>query len=442
MRIALRRAMLAAGLVTAGGAALAQDAPRGAAGPPDTEAPVAEVALPRPPGIGPALFASVQRATDTYPAVSAGRASVRAADAEVSAARNLRLPSFGVQGVALGTGPGLGAQLVADQPVYTFGRLGATIDRARAERLARAAQVDETVFEIALQVTEAYYDIARLARRAEILEANLTNLGTLVGSIENRVDAEISPATDLALARSRTAQTQQEVAQTRAQQRAAIARIRQLVGDASYDPGTVPEYDARVHHPNLTDPVETAATCSPQRDRLSAEALVAREDARIARASIYPQLSAQLSYNDIVGTRAGLAVTAQTSGGLSDLRRADAARLRAGAAQLDVQTAVREINEAVSADLVENEAARARIVASADAADTADQVTASFYRQFVAGRRTWLDVMNAVREAAQARLGEADAEISAMASTARLLLRTCQWQPQGRLGGQVEWPND
>ncbi|WP_315761081.1 TolC family protein [Sphingomonas sp. Y38-1Y] len=435
MRLA-RRLLLAALVGHAGAAAQTL-------GPPDPRsAPATEQATPRPPAVGPALYEAVQRATDSYPAVQSQRGSVRAADQEIRAAKQLALPRFGVQGVALGTGDGLGSQLVADQPVYTFGRIGAQVDRARAERMARAGQVDETVLRLALDVTDAYFTIARLARRASILEANLKNLDTLVGSIRNRVDAEVSPATDLALARSRASQTQQELALTRAQQQAAVARIRQFLGDASYDPGAVPTYDPAIHHPQIADAIEAARRCSPARGRLAAQAMVAQADARIARKSLLPQLSAQASYNDIVGARVGLAVTAQTQGGLSDLRRADAARERASAAGIDVQTAERETIEQVSADLVENAAARDRIDASKDAADTADQVTASFYRQFVAGRRTWLDVMNAVREAAQARLGESDAEITAMASSARLLLRTCTWQPQGRLLGEPAWPSD
>ena len=59
----------------------------------------------------------------------------------------------------------------------------------------------------------------------------------------------------------------------------------------------------------------------------------------------------------------------------------------------------------------------------------ARSVTESYQRQYVAGRRTWLDMMNAVREATDAQLTEADAEVSAMASAARLLLRTCRWAP-------------
>jgi outer membrane protein, adhesin transport system len=60
-------------------------------------------------------------------------------------------------------------------------------------------------------------------------------------------------------------------------------------------------------------------------------------------------------------------------------------------------------------------------------------VTDSFQRQFVVGRRSWLDVMNTALEVTQSEVAAADAEVSAMESAARILLRTCRWQPQPRV---------
>jgi adhesin transport system outer membrane protein len=50
-------------------------------------------------------------------------------------------------------------------------------------------------------------------------------------------------------------------------------------------------------------------------------------------------------------------------------------------------------------------------------------------RQFIAGRRSWLDVMNALREAINAQVGKTDAEIQAMAVSVRLLMRSGRWRP-------------
>jgi adhesin transport system outer membrane protein len=405
---------------------------RPVAGPPAASAASA-VQVERPAGVTPALFDAVSLATEGYPAIEASRAQVRAAAADVRGAKNLRLPSVGVQGVALGTGTGFGSQLVVDQPVFSFGKIDATIDRARAQRLVREAEVDEIVQNVALDTTEAYFAIARLAKRQALLEESLSEHKLLVDSISRRVAQEVSPQSDLELARSRTAQVDQDLALTIAQRQASVQRLYQLVGDTAYNPGSVPSYDPAVHHPDPNGAVEQAIACSPRRLRLAAQSQVARAETRQARRAIFPQLSAQFAYSDVLGARAGLAVTAQTTGGLSNLAAADAARARETSTELDVTTAERELRERIASDVVENGAARRRIENGGTAASSATAVTESFKRQFVAGRRTWLDVMNATREATTAELGTADAEFSAMASAARILLRTCRWQPQPRL---------
>jgi adhesin transport system outer membrane protein len=406
-------------------------APTPVYGPPDLTAPAVATGV-RPAAISPALFAAVEQATADYPAIASSRVSVSASRADVRAAKNLRLPSLGLQGVALGAGKGdLGTTVVVDQPLFTWGRIGAGIDAAEARRQASIAKVGENVMQVALDLTDAYFDLARAARREAILAKGAEEQDLLVESIQRRVDQQVSPRSDLELARSRAAQVRQQLATTKAERQSALMRLYQFVGDTSFDPGNVPTYDPAVHHPDPTNAFEQAVACSPKRERLLAEADAARAQAKVAKASALPQLSAEVTYNQIIGARAGLAVTAQTGGGLSAFASADAARLRADSAAIDVATSDRELKEQLNADLIENAAARDQIASSIAASRSAAEVTDSFKRQFITGRRTWLDVMNAVREANQAELTEADAEISAMASAARILLRTCRWQPQG-----------
>ncbi|MES2904243.1 MAG: TolC family protein [Pseudomonadota bacterium] len=416
-----------------GGGVQAQDAVQGP--PARTAAELSSV--PRPAAVSPALFSAVERATEDYPSIKAGRSLVSAANSDVKAAKNLRFPSVGVQGVTVGTGGGLGSQLVVDQPVYTFGRLGATIDRAKAQRLVRASEVDETVMNVALDTVTAYFDIARMAKRQAIMGESLEEHRALLGSIGRRVEQEVSAQSDLELAKSRVAQLEQDLALVVAQRQAATARLFQLVGDNSYDAGNVPAYDPAVHHPDPTNAIEETIACSPRRERLTAQTMVAKAETKQARRAFWPQLSAQYSYNNIIGSRAGLAVTAQTSGGLSNLAAADAAKARETSTELDVLTSERELRERIANDLVENASARGRIVSGVSASGSATNVTESFKRQFIAGRRTWLDVMNATREATSAELGSSDSEFAAMASAARILLQTCRWQPQPRLAATI-----
>src|SRR3546814_19208337 len=94
-----------------------------------------------------------------------------------------------------------------------------------------------------------------------------------------------------------------------------------------------------------------------------------------------------MSYNQIIGTRAGLAVTAQTGGGLSAFAAADAARLRADSATIDVTTADRELIEQLNGDLIENASSRDQIESSLAASQSAAVVTDSFNSQRTEERR-------------------------------------------------------
>jgi adhesin transport system outer membrane protein len=53
----------------------------------------------------------------------------------------------------------------------------------------------------------------------------------------------------------------------------------------------------------------------------------------------------------------------------------------------------------------------------------------SYMRQFASGRRTWLDVMNSVREAYTAQIDAIDARIAAHSALARLMLLSGDWAP-------------
>ena len=439
MTIRQRRSGLGACLALAaatatGGQASAADQAYGPAVPAEIERPIG---LARPAGINAELAEAATRGVETHPAVQAGRAELGASASDIKAAKWRRFPSVSVEAQAFTGGRNaiirdrnITTNLVVDQPIYAGGRIGGGIRRAKAQEQAAEAGIGEAQRDIALRIVNAYFSLAGGARRGAILDASLAEQRELVDSISRRVTQDVSPKVDLDLAQGRVAQLEQQLALTTSQRYAAVQQLRQLVGDPAYDPGFTPTYDMAVHHPDPAQAVEQAVQCDPTRKRLLAQAQVARADVTIARSSALPSLSAEYSRNEITGDRVGVVLRAQTDGGLANLSTVRSAGFRRDASDLQIDVAERELRETVALDVVENQAARDRIKAGASAVTTASGVTESYKRQFVAGRRTWLDVMNAVREATDAELSEADAENSAMASAARILLRTCRWQPQ------------
>jgi adhesin transport system outer membrane protein len=417
-------------------AAIAAPAPNRAYGPPAGPAPGSDVVLEAPPGVPLTLRNAAEIATANYPSIRTAEAEVRAARSDLRGARWLRFPSLTVEALAITRGSETAAQngfttnAIIEQPILTFGKIGGTINRAEALWLVRRAQVDETSREIALRVVEAFYNVAAAARRQAILEDSIAQHRTLVATITNRVQQEISPQSDLDLAISRTAQIEQELALARAQRTASYSQLVELVGSSSIDLGNVPDYDPAVSHPSEVGAIDRALSCDPTLQRLRAEVLIARADAKVAKAGLFPQVLGQLSRNEITGTRAGIALRAQTGSGLSQLSAVTSARARLDASEFNISTAERELREQLRLDFVTNRSSRERVAAGARAQTSSELVTESYKRQFIAGRRTWLDVMNAVREGTSSETSVADAEISAMSSNARIWLRTCGWQPR------------
>jgi adhesin transport system outer membrane protein len=170
-------------------------------------------------------------------------------------------------------------------------------------------------------------------------------------------------------------------------------------------------------------------TYDPTLRRLLAEVTAGRAEVTAAKAAIFPQLNAQYSYNDVLGSQVGLVARLETSGGLSRFTAVDGARARLENLTAQAGIAERQIRQRINSDLTEFDASQARAKVSLNASQISNRVSESYMRQFIAGRRSWLDVMNTLRETLSARLGLADAEISSMSSFVRLSLRTGRWSP-------------
>lgn len=382
-----------------------------------------------PPAASPALISALDLISRNYPSVRGARAGIRAAQSDIRGAKWQRFPSLSLETSVVDSGNSVAPSVTVSAPIWSAGRITSSIRRANASLTAAEARYRETILGLAVDATQIYFDIARLARREALIKDSLEEHRALVGSMERRVAQEVSPLADLELARSRLAQIEQELTVARAQRQASLFGFAELVGDESYDIGTVPDYVEGLALQNADTLLEEALGYDPSLQRLAAEIEAGKAEASAAKASILPQLNGQYSYNEIVGSRVGVVARLETAGGLSRFSAVSAARARVDTLMAQLSTAQRQIRQRINNDVTEFEAAKSRAAVSRNASFTANNVSQSYMRQFIAGRRSWLDVMNSLREALSARLGQADAEVGAMASYVRLSLRTGRWSP-------------
>ena len=145
------------------------------------------------------------------------------------------------------------------------------------------------------------------------------------------------------------------------------------------------------------------------------------------RGTALPQVS--LRYERAFGgvvkdDRVYVALGFQSGAGLSSLAVVREAAARREAARSAREAGLREVIEAVSNDWaefeslqVQSESLRTQVVSTA-------QVYDSFVRQFAVGRKSWIDVLNAQREASAARYVLADVEWGAVGAAVRLQILT------------------
>ncbi|MDE8651823.1 TolC family protein [Novosphingobium album (ex Liu et al. 2023)] len=379
--------------------------------------------------VPPALEEAVSIVTRNYPSAQSARAALRAAASDVKGAKWLRFPTVSGNLSYLDDSGSPEPQIVVEAPIWAGGRITANIRRAQAEEDASSAQYVETVQNLALTTTQTYFEIARLTVREQLLKESLAEHNRLVGTMERRVSQEVSPLADLELARSRAAQIEQDYNSTQAQRLTALRVLAQLVADPDYDLGPIPFYDPSVDLPDRDVLEEQAVAYNPTLDRLKSETDIARAQLDTSRAQILPQINAQYSYDNIFGSRVGVVLRSQTTGGLSQLSAVNSAALRIQSAMENVRVAEQELRRNVASDIIQYESSKARATISTSAASTATRVSESYMRQFIAGRRSWLDVMNALREAVTAEIAKSDAEFTAMATAAKLLLESGRWRP-------------
>jgi adhesin transport system outer membrane protein len=401
-------------------------------GPPAVDAgparPTTPVAIPLSLDLAAALAAK------THPLVDAAEAEANALAAEYRGAKRGRYPSLSVEALAATSGStfadqdGLALNAAIEQPIWAGGRISGEIVRARASLRAGENRVDEAQRQIVVSVVRAYYDFVQADERLSVLNDSLRQHNELLASIGRRVDQEVSPRIDITLGRSRTAQVELDLAST--QELLEIARLRliELTGGLDVQPTLPPPSVVEILPPEDVALAE-AMGCDPSLAVLTG--LIAASEAQrdIAKAQLLPQVLLQLSQNEITGARAAVVLRMQLANGASEFTNVESSDARIKRALADYGEAQRRQREELRREYILVRASSARIEVSALSADAADQIIASYKRQFIAGRRSWLDVMNAVREAASARLSESDARVMAAMGTARILALTCRWQP-------------
>ena len=261
-------------------------------------------------------------------------------------------------------------------------------------------------------------------------QSNVKEHERLAALIARRVSSEVSPASDGVLAQARLSQARAELTQLEALEARARSTLAQAISrdvDGIELPG-----QRMLGYPSLSIATDAALDFSPALRRLTAEEEAAAAEVTVRRGNTRPKVVARydrtFGNQSLEGDQFFVAVEYQTGAGLSSLSSVREAEARKNATRLAREAARRDLVDGVASDWADMETLGRQTRDLRAQVDSTTAVFDSFVRQYAVGRKSWIDVLNAQREAAQARYALADAEWGALRATLRLQLATGELQ--------------
>lgn len=404
------------------------------------------------PASGGGLDDFIRSVAGNHPSVMAARAEVAAAEQEQEGTIRQLLPELQITTSSL-TRQSLtnkfnqpNHSISIEQKLSLGGRQRAMLDLARTQVLAAQARLEEARLNVALSAVEALQSYMAAEGRVEVGYTTKARLDGFVRLMERRVASQVSPPIDAVLVRSRMVQTQMDLVQAEAARAVAQTRLQQLAGEVM-----LPDYsefrassDALLVRQLLAqraDGVADTAEEHPAVRRSQLDALTAKYRGDMALADQLPYLYARVEKNsyDAPGYAAVSGVTFFYVGirfspgaGLAGVSQARAVVERAESARQQAESARREVLTQFYQDYEELSNASKRREAYWGAVDSAKAVSESYERQFIAGRLSWQQTLDAVREQGQVGMALEDARASEWGASYRIRLRTGQYFSEGQ----------
>lgn len=382
------------------------------------------------------------QANTYYPTLQAARLEKRASMEDLEASRRLYWPNVSAtaentSSTAYASTTALSRSLQIEQTLWDAGQVKSKVAESKSQadiQELKAALVQEDLY---LQITNAWQNLLASRERMSVSQQAISRLQGYQIQMQRRVKAEASPRIDLELANSRILQTQVEYQQAKNTFSQALTRIEQYTGRndlkalmAKSDAviAIVPPlvFESELSQINL----EQWIWQHPAIAKAKAETAQSQSRLDQKQSETWPQIYARVSQplsNSLPGYPTGpaafLGVRYSSSAGFSNHLQAQALATRVASAEELVNAVANELRQSLQVDQDEYFNAKSRLRSLELAVQGSDLVLDSYQRQFQGGKKTWQDLLNAVRELAQNQYALADARASMLGAAYRVQIR-------------------
>ncbi len=403
--------------------------------------------------VSPLLPLLLQKVTAEHPQVQSQIQNLQAAgmDIKVTQQAYWPTPSISIERVQTQsfdpayTGTPQVQSFRLQQPLWTGGRLTAQSNKAIATQAIEHARLIEIQQGLALKTLQAWTELVMAQRQQQILEKSETVQMQLLQKITRRAQQGLSPLNEVNYANLRLVQVRQDRFNALQQENQAWIRLTQWVPEAK-------NLGQTLIHPNihLQAVNELALTQalphweaisldnSPLIRRLERVAQLQLAEVAEKRSALHPEVFVRAehqrgnyTYANMPNTnRVFVGLSASTGAGLGLAYQLAALQNKHSGSLQEIVAARRSVLEAVQTDFLNANARQSKSEMLLLNLESSQEIQDAWERQFINGKKTWIDVMNAARETSQAELAIIENEMAWLQSIGRLHLQahgTSSW---------------
>ena len=357
--------------------------------------------------LGDALRATLSH----HPAVAGQQAQVQASRYAVDGARSQRYPTLtaqvqrvqgGDRSVLSGDNLSNPAVLRLRQPIWAFGRISSSIASANAKVNTEREDLLRVRRRLLENTAVAYVEVRGSRERIDIAERNVAELQDMHAQILRRVEGQLASTADARLAATRLAQARAQLQRFVSESEIArddLTRLTQVPISADQ-----PVPASLLELPESTDLIASVLEQSAEIRLKREQVNQAEADLAQARSADWPTIYLQAErFNDQAGLRDDSQISVVLEASLEGLgfaargRRGEADSRRMAAVQ-DLATVELELRRELERLQRSRQLQRELIDLQTPSLLDLESLLASYQRQYEAGSKSWLDVLNIQRE--------------------------------------------
>lgn len=330
------------------------------------------------------------------------------------------------------------------QPLYAGGRIDAEYEKAKIQTKNAKTTLEETKYNIALSIAEAINSLIMYNGRTKAYESYISSLNEYKDMMDRRIENGISPDSEAYLIDSRLSQAITEYQQTKISQEKTLLTLEQLTGKKlsieNFDkilPQNVTELEIyNNYNKNSTEFLDDVIKYNPSLNKYDYQIEIMKSELEIKKSTLLPKLYAKADkklyddkeYQD--SSRVYMGVEYSMGAGLSALSSIDSAKANILVAQNDKNSYELELKFKAQTEYKNYVLTKEKYSEYLKNIENTKKTIESYKRLFIAGKKSWLDLLNSNKElnSIQLSLSDIQAYLNIAPIKLRIYANELDWQ--------------